>query len=222
MEAEIQKLLQGFRDFQDNYFSGDSELFDELRHGQRPKVLVIACSDSRVDPALLTDSDPGDIFVIRNVANLVPPYEPDGQHHGVSAALEYAVLSLEVEHIIVLGHSDCGGINALMKRNPEKPTGEFLDTWLDLAESAKKAVLTTLTNSPESIQYRACEEASLVLALENLTTFPWVRERIASGKLALHAWYFHIASGKLLGFNRETRHFKAFDLTEILKMPDKN
>ena len=166
MDDAIARLIHGFRSFRNIYFSGDAELFDQLKHGQNPRILVIACSDSRVDPALLTQSAPGDLFVIRNVANLVPPCEPDTRHHGVSAALEYAVTALEVEHIIVLGHSDCGGIHALMKRTPERPAGEFLERWLDLAEPARRAVQEKLPDADEMTRRHACEEASLVLALE--------------------------------------------------------
>mgnify|MGYP002347012188 CR=1 FL=1 len=126
MEECIRKLLHGFQSFQETYFSGNSELFDQLRHGQHPRVLVIACSDSRVDPALLTSCDPGDIFVVRNVANLVPPYEPGvGHHHGVSAALEYAVRVLKVGHIIILGHSDCGGVSTLLANPENTPHGSI-------------------------------------------------------------------------------------------------
>ncbi len=209
MEEAIEKMLHGFRSFRDTYFSGDSELFDQLKHGQHPRSLIIACSDSRVDPALITESDPGDLFVIRNVANLVPPYEPDTRHHGVSAALEYAVNGLQVEHIIIIGHSDCGGIHALMERTPEKPAGEFLDAWLDLAEPAKQAAMV-LSNASPHTRHRACEEASLVLGLENLLTFPWIRERVDAGKLALHAWYFHIAAGRLFGYDRAKGGFTEF------------
>ena len=211
VEDAITKLIHGFRSFRDTYFSGDAELFEQLKHGQNPRILVIACSDSRVDPALLTRSAPGDLFVIRNVANLVPPYEPDTRHHGVSAALEYAVNALEVEHIIVLGHSDCGGIHALLKRTPEKPAGEFLEQWLDLAEPARRAVLERLPDADGATRHRACEEASLVLALENLLTFPWVRQRVEAGTLSLHAWYFVIATGHLFGYDRESCEFRTLD-----------
>ena len=177
MEESIHKLIEGFRSFHNTWFAGDSELFDKLRHGQHPRACVISCSDSRVDPAILLDTDPGDLFVIRNVANLVPPYEPDTRHHGVSAALEYAVTELGIGHLILLGHSDCGGIKALMRRSAEEPAGQFLDPWLDLAEPAKLAVNASMTESPETTRCRACEEASLILGLENLLTFPWVRDR---------------------------------------------
>ncbi len=209
MEEAIQKLLHGFQEFRSTYFSGDRHLFEELRHGQHPKTLVIACSDSRVDPALLTGCDPGDLFVIRNVANLIPPYEPDTRHHGVSAALEYAVRQLQVTHIIILGHSNCGGIRALMARDPEHPAGEFLDAWLDLAEPAKQAVLTRLESSSESTRHRACEETSLIMMMENLLTFPWLKQRVEAGNLELHAWYFHIASGRLFSFDRADCEFHA-------------
>ncbi len=215
MEEAIAKLIRGFRNFRTTYFSGDSELFRQLRHGQHPRACVIACSDSRVDPALITDSDPGDLFVIRNVASLVPPCEPDTRHHGISAALEYAVRVLKVEHLILLGHSDCGGIRALLARTPEQPAGEFLDAWLDLAEPAKQEVERRLPEASETVRRRACEEASLLLGVENLLTFPWLRERVAAGRLALHAWYFHIADGQLFGFDRETGSFVRFDETMI-------
>ncbi len=211
MEEAIAKMLRGFRSFRNSYFKGDNALFEQLKHGQHPKALVIACSDSRVDPALITESDPGDLFVIRNVANLVPPYEPDTRHHGVSAALEYAVRGLEVEHIIVLGHSDCGGIHALLSRTPDRPAGEFLDTWLDLAEPARRVVEERFPEAGKPLRRRACEEASLLLALENLLTFPWIRAAVETNRLALHAWYFHIETGRLFGFDRERDDFVEFE-----------
>ena len=217
MEESIHKLIEGFRSFHNTWFAGDSELFDKLRHGQHPRACVISCSDSRVDPAILLDTDPGDLFVIRNVANLVPPYEPDTRHHGVSAALEYAVTELGIGHLILLGHSDCGGIKALMRRSAEEPAGQFLDPWLDLAEPAKLAVNASMTESPETTRCRACEEASLILGLENLLTFPWVRERTGTGSLTLHAWYFHMPSGQLFRFDRDRNGF--FRLDNNLRHP---
>lgn len=219
LEEAIQKLLHGFRNFRETYFSGGSELFDKLRHGQHPRVLVIACSDSRVDPALLTACDPGDIFVIRNVANLVPPYEPGtGLHHGVSAALEYAVTVLKVEHIIVLGHSNCGGIRALMARSQtcSCDSHEFLDSWLDLAEPARQTVEAALPDATEATRHRACEEMSLVLAMENLMTFPWIAQAVSEHRLSLHAWYFHLGRGRLFGFDQKEHEFKALSPNEEL------
>ena len=192
MEESIHKLIEGFRSFHNTWFAGDSELFDKLRHGQHPRACVISCSDSRVDPAIL-------------------PYEPDTRHHGVSAALEYAVTELGIGHLILLGHSDCGGIKALMRRSAEEPAGQFLDPWLDLAEPAKLAVNASMTESPETTRCRACEEASLILGLENLLTFPWVRERTGTGSLTLHAWYFHMPSGQLFRFDRDRNGFFRLD-----------
>lgn len=211
MEESIKKLLRGFKCFQQNYFSDNSTLFNQLKNGQHPKVLVIACSDSRVDPALLTNSNPGDLFVIRNVANLVPPYEPDENKHGVSAALEYAVKILEVESIVIIGHSDCGGIKALMNRDKSKVSSEFIDSWLDVAESAKQLVNSKLQNAPEKIRHQACEEASLVLGLDNILTFPWVKSRLEEHKLSVHAWYFNIEKGVLYYFDVIDKQFQPFE-----------
>ena len=123
MELAIQKLLQGFEHFKATYFTENNRLFQQLKEHQKPKILLISCSDSRVDPAIITNCAPGDIFVIRNVANLVPQFDPDPHAHGVSSALEYGVNILQVEHIIVLGHSDCGGIKALMERGEQHQLG---------------------------------------------------------------------------------------------------
>lgn len=203
---DIPELIEGFFRFQQNYFSGEAELFKRLKKGQSPKSLVISCCDSRVDPALLMDCEPGDLFVVRNVANLVPPYEPDRHCHGVSAALEYAVCQLGVEHVIVLGHSCCGGIKALMD-GEEKLESEFIGNWVGIAESAKKATLERLGHKSSQVQCRACEQASILVSLENLLSFPFVQNVVDKGKLALHGWYFDIESGKLFSYHPDSKHF---------------
>jgi carbonic anhydrase len=205
---DIKKLIKGFKRFQQNYFKSDDALFDQLRHGQKPKVLLIGCSDSRVDPAILTDCQPGDLFVVRNVANLVPPYEPDGQHHGVSSAIEYAIQFLKVEHVIVMGHSHCGGVDALLHSMPESPVGEFIDRWVDIARPAKEKVLQDLGDKSLDKQARACEQASIMISLENLLTFPWLAERVQAGKLALHGWYFDLESGQMLAYHPASGEFE--------------
>lgn len=139
---DIARFIAGFRRFQEKYFSADRELFEQLRQGQRPKAAIVACADSRVDRALLMDEEPGDVFVVRNVANLVPPYAPGGGFASVPAALEFAVLSLAVEHVIVLGHAQCGGIHALM--NGTGPVGEFIGKWVGIAQRAR----LSCANSP--------------------------------------------------------------------------
>jgi len=205
---DIQKLISGFRRFQRQFFHSDDTLLDQLRRKQTPKVLVIGCSDSRVDPAIITDCRPGDLFVIRNVANLVPPYEPDTHYHGVSSALEYAVRFLEVEHIIILGHSHCGGIDALMRSSEQTPIGEFIDRWVDIARPAKNAVLKDLSKKTSELQCRACEQAAMLISLENLLSFPWITDRVEQGKLAIHGWYFDLEAGEMLSYNPEKGLFE--------------
>ncbi len=147
---DIVRFIQGFRRFQENYFGENRELYEELRRGQWPSVLVIACCDARVDPAILMDCRPGDLFVVRNVANLVPPYELGGGRHGVSAALEFSVCVLGVEHIVVLGHSHCGGVKALLEGGSGCQGGEFISGWMSIADRAKEQVLRELPGkSPE-------------------------------------------------------------------------
>lgn len=206
---DIAKFIAGFERFQEKYFGEDRELFDQLRQGQKPKVLIVACADSRVDPALLMGAEPGDIFVIRNVANLVPPYQPDGSFASVPAALEFAVCSLKVEHIIVLGHSQCGGIQALMRNIGEQT--EFIGKWIGIAQQARSRVQAELPNKPPQLQERACEQASILVSLENLTTYPWISERIEGGALHLHGWYFDITAGELFHYDPTTNAFSTHD-----------
>ena len=204
---DIRRLISGFRRFQQNYFKSDNTLYEQLGRGQSPKVLMIGCSDSRVDPAILTDCRLGDIFVVRNVANLVPPYEPDGRYHGVSSAVEYAVRFLKVEHVIVMGHSHCGGIDALM-HSTTNPVSEFVEQWVAIACSARQAVQRELAHKSDALKCRACEQAAILISLENLLTFPWVADRVKEGSLALHGWYFDIEAGQLLGYRPDTGEFE--------------
>ena len=204
---DIQRMLKGFRKFRNAYFSGMSEFYQKLSQGQQPKTLVIACSDSRVDPALITSSRPGELFVIRNVANLVPPYEADSHFHGVSSALEYAVKILQVEHIVVLGHSNCGGIRVLMEAD-DNVDGEFLGRWMSIAAAAREEVKTKLSHKPMELQLQACEEAALLLSIENLLSFPWIRARTEAGNLFIHGWYFDMNRGELLNYDPESDSFK--------------
>ena len=190
---DIKKFIAGFRRFQEKYFNEDLDLFEKLRHGQNPKALIVACADSRVDPTLLMGTEPGDVFVVRNVANLVPPYEPDGSFASVPAALEFGVLSLAVEHIIVLGHAQCGGIHALMQGT--SPGSEFIGKWVGIAQPARERVLAELPAKPPALQARACEQAAILVSLENLMTYPWIAQRVALGEIHLHGWYFDIAHG---------------------------
>lgn len=206
---EIKKFIDGFKRFQETYFGTNKALFTELKQGQKPSALVIACSDSRVDPAILTNCEPGDLFVVRNVANLVPPYEKGAGLHGVSTALEFGVRSLEVEHIIVLGHRKCGGIHALMQDGTPDSKGEFIGNWVNIARRAKERVLVDLPDASAAERVYACEEQSILVSLENLMTFPWLRERVEQGKLTLHGWLFDLEHGKLVAYNPDSRTFES-------------
>lgn len=196
---DIAAFIAGFKRFQEKYFGEDRDLFDRLARGQHPKAMIVACADSRVDPALLTGATPGDVFVVRNVANLVPPYERGGSFASVPAVLEFAVLSLGVERIIVLGHAQCGGIQALMRS--AGTSGEFIGKCVGIAQRARERVLAELPAKSPALQERACEQASILVSLENLMAYPWIAQRVATGTVHLHGWHFDIAEGELLCFN---------------------
>jgi len=198
--APIAKLIEGYRRFRQRYFHDEPELFASLvAQGQSPAVAVVACCDSRVDPAIIMDCEPGDLFTIRNVANLVPPYEPDGMYHGTSAALEFAVRVLQVGHIIVLGHAQCGGIHALLEgESPGVTQGEFVTSWMRIAAPAREAALNDATLGTADMRRRYCEQAAIQLSMANLMTFPWIKERVDHKQLRLHGWYFDIGSGELI------------------------
>ncbi len=207
--TDIAGLLAGFSRFQERYFGGEGSLFERLRLGQNPRAMVIACCDSRVDPGMLTGADPGDMFVVRNVANLVPPYRNGAEMPGIRADIEFGVKGLNVEHIIVLGHRSCGGIQALL--NGEGITEnnyEFIGAWVTIARQARERVLRELPDAPPAVQAKACEQWAIALSLDNLMSFPWIRERVEKGTLALHGWYFDINTGELLGYRPETASFE--------------
>ena len=202
-DAPLKQLLNGFGDFRSLYLGERRDLFKQLvEQGQAPKVLVIGCSDSRVDPALLTSSQPGDLFVVRNVAAIVPPFETDRSHHGTSSAIEFAVRGLKVEHIVVLGHQMCGGVQAL---GGQAHGFDFLDRWVSIMACVREAVdVHDLT--PEERQ-RALEQGCVLQSLRNLMTFPWIRTKVEEGSLALHGWYFDLKAGDLLSFAPDRGHF---------------
>ncbi len=210
MSSSPQQLVQGFQRFRQRHFDQHDSLYLQLvKQGQTPKILVVACCDSRVDPALVLDCAPGDLFVIRNVGNLVPPVESRAGHHGTSAAIEYALRILGVEHIIVLGHAHCAGIHTLLSEGGLSQADSYLGDWMSLAESARASVIAEMPRAALAEQLQACEQRAILVSLDNLMTFPWVRERVASGKLTLHAWYFDIEHGELLGFDKNMNKFNS-------------
>ncbi|MEJ3958791.1 carbonic anhydrase [Brachymonas sp. G13] len=206
MPQSVDHLVEGFKRFQHNYF-GSSSVFDTLREGQRPSTLIIGCCDSRVHPPMLTDTAPGEVFTVRNVANLVPPCEPDNPHASVAAALEFAVLALEVEHVIVMGHSACGGIRALMNRTAIADSA--LGKWLAVAEPARQHVCLHHADASAQEQQKLAEQAAILVSLNNLLSYPWVADRVAEGSLVLHGWYFDLREGALWGYDAEQHAFTA-------------
>ena len=211
-QSHIEKLVSGYVRFRKNTYEKNQALFERLtKQGQSPKTIVVGCCDSRVDPAIVTDCDPGDLFIIRNVANLVPPFEKSGNFHGTSAALEFGVCHLEVENIIVLGHAQCGGIKALLNQATETTQQDgFISGWMNVASHARNRVLSRMPEKPMEEQARACEHEAILVSLDNLLTFPWILERVASKKLALHGWYFDMDRGELLRYNPASNRFEAF------------
>jgi carbonic anhydrase len=210
MDDAIARLVTGYRRFRAGHFEQSKDLYQRLiREGQSPQVMIVACCDARVDPAVITGSGPGELFITRNVANLVPPCETAGHYHGTSAALEFAVRCLEVRHIIVLGHARCGGIRALLKGFAEgSGAGQFIQPWMTIAGEARREALALAPDPSSEAAWRACEEAAIRISLRNLHTFPWVRERVEQGRLALHGWYFDIASGELLRSSPDDGKFR--------------
>jgi len=186
-------LIDGYRRFHVDTWLQQRERFNKLAESQSPETLVIACSDSRVDPQMVFDAAPGELFVVRNVAALVPPFEPDGGRHGVSAALEFGVRVLKVKRIVVLGHARCGGVQALVEGAP-KLARDFVEPWMSIAEP----VLWRNPPSPESQPKLDGYEMEVVkLSLDNLLTFPWIVEGVREGRLALHGMRFDIRTGVL-------------------------
>lgn len=202
-------LIEGFRRFREQHFTENDALYRQLAtEGQAPKIMVVACCDARVDPAIVLDCAPGDLFVIRNVANLVPPAESrNSGRHGTSAALEFGVRNLGVEHIIVLGHAQCGGIRSLFSGSGE--TGSYINSWMRMAEEVHAGVMRDLPSASSNQQMTACEQRAILVSLDNLMTFPWVREGVENGTLALHGWYFDIEHGQMLQYDPASRTFEA-------------
>ncbi|MGU3536259.1 carbonic anhydrase [Methylobacterium sp. A54F] len=187
-------LTEGYRAFLDDRFPKESKRFKDLAESQAPEVLLIGCCDSRVSPEVIFDVGPGELFVIRNVANIVPPYETGGDYHGTSAAIEFAVQALEVKHIVVMGHATCGGIKAFANKAQPLSPGNFIGKWVSLVKPAEEKAGDS--SAPDYLT--RMEHAMVSQSLENLMTFPFVRERVEAGKVELHGAHFGVANGQLL------------------------
>ncbi|MBY0377510.1 MAG: carbonic anhydrase [Gammaproteobacteria bacterium] len=197
MENSLKNILNGYHSFREKYAKGDLSVMRYLsRYGQNPQIMVVACCDSRVDPALILQCDPGDLFVVRNVANIVPPYERDEAHHGTSAALEFGICFLKVNHLILLGHSQCGGIQALMDSR-SIGQNDFISNWVNLIHS-----------DDESCSADDCAKQALQQSYRNCLTFPWIKDKIEKQQLALHLWFFDIESGQIFMYSQEDKTYK--------------
>jgi carbonic anhydrase len=191
------QLIDGYRAFLISRLRHEQDRYRVLsERGQSPQVMVIGCCDSRVSPEVIFDADPGELFVVRNVANIVPPYAPDGQAHGVSAALEFAVAALKIKHIVVLGHAHCGGVKAFAEDAEPLSPGDFIGKWMALMAPAAEKVGARAAMTPADYLTRL-EQANVVNSLDNLLTFPRLRKLIERGDVALHGAYFGVATGQL-------------------------
>ncbi|KAK0361101.1 hypothetical protein LTR94_024668 [Friedmanniomyces endolithicus] len=193
MTQNDDELTAGYLRFRAETWPDAKSDYELLAKGQKPHTLIVACSDSRADPALIFDAKPGELFVVRNVANLVPPYQPDGRLHGVSAALEFGVKVLGVKRIVVMGHAHCGGVNAMLKGAPET-LSDFVIPWVAQGTPVVQHVAETVAPNERE---RASEEAVVRLSIRNLRSFPWIAEREAKGELTLTGLHFGISDGVL-------------------------
>ena len=217
-----QQLIDGYRAFLIGRLRHEQDRYRDLgESGQSPEVMVIGCCDSRVSPEVIFDARPGELFVVRNVANIVPPYAPDQRAHGVSAALEFGVGALRIKHIVVLGHAQCGGVRAYAEDAEPLSPGDFIGNWMKLMAPAADKVGPRGALSPGEYLMRL-EQANVVNSLENLMTFPRLRKLIERGQVVIHGAYFGVATGQLSVRNHTTGQFAqvaADDYTRLFAQP---
>lgn len=197
MKKSFDKILRGYKQFRERYVHGDQSIMKFLSdYGQQPKIMVVACCDSRVDPALILQCDPGDLFVARNVANIIPRYEKDGAYHGTSAALEFGIRFLKIKHLIILGHSQCGGIKALLS-NTDWNENDFITKWVSLIK----------TDAIHTLDADSYAKLALNQSYENCMTFPWLQEKVGQEKLIVHLWFFDIKSGQIFTYDAQKNSY---------------
>ena len=203
MQQAFKKMLHGYQEFREKYAEGDHSIMKSLSYGQSPNTMVVACCDSRVDPALILQCDPGELFVVRNVANIVPPFLKDDAHHGTSAALEFGICLLKVQHLILLGHSQCGGIEALLQ-DRATPHNDFIHSWV------------SIIRHPNNSRYTPNEYAKIALhqSKQNCLSFPWLKEKVVSGELMLHLWFFDIKEGQVYTYSDTKKIFQPLDTAD--------
>ena len=196
MKHSFDKIVAGYQQFRKKYATGDDHVMQTLAlHGQKPDVMIVACCDSRVDPSLILQCHPGDLFVVRNVANIVPPYECDERHHGTSAAIEFGVCYLQVKHFIILGHSHCGGIEALLNRHTQQKN-DFISNWV-----------SQITLSYNQKDADTVAKNALMQSYQNCFTFPWMQECVSQKLLHIHRWFFDIQRGEISAYDAEKKTF---------------
>ena len=212
----LKNLVEGNEDFKHNKFpSMEKELQDLVKHGQHPEIMFIGCSDSRVTPDLMLNTKPGDMFILRNVGNFVPPFKHDEDFHGSAAAIEFAIAILKVKHIIICGHSHCGACKSLYEEIPDTDSLVHVKTWLNLGMKAKERTLRNKKFSNEEEMYRATERNSIRHQLDNLLTYPDVKKLLEKGELQIHGWYYNIATGEIEYYKEEEDIFRPLSEMKI-------
>jgi carbonic anhydrase len=209
MSSFPENLTDRFRRFKHRHFVPNADHYEELAtYGQNPEVMLISCCDSRVDPETIFSAMPGELFVVRNVANLVPPYETGGKFHGVSSAIEFAVLNLRVKHLVILGHSSCGGVKVALDQSAAIQTeAHFISRWMSMLDDARLRVVAAHQMQPQAVKQAALEKEGIKTSIKNLRTFPFVQQAEDKGRLSLHGAYFDIATGTLSVLNHSRGEF---------------
>lgn len=202
-------LADRYRRFKFRHFAPNQDHYEELAtYGQNPETMIISCCDSRVDPEMIFNAMPGELFVVRNVANLVPPYETGGRYHGVSTAIEFAVMNLRIKHLVIMGHSGCGGIKAALDKSAAIETeAQFISRWMSMLDDARLTVLAAHQMKSYDERVSALEREGIKTSIKNLRTFPFVKDLEDKGRLSLHGAHFEIATGQLSVLNQITQQY---------------
>jgi carbonic anhydrase len=206
----IRRIIEGLNDFHDNYFANHREMFEHLSHGQNPEVLFITCSDSRIDPCLITQSQPGELFVIRNIGNIIPAY--GSSNSGEGAAIEYALQALSIKDIVVCGHSHCGAVKGLLQIGNIAQQMPIVYDWLKQhGEATRRLVLDNYKDCPTEKLLKIAIEQNVLTQMENLETHPIIRSKLHCGQLTLHAWIYEIESGEVFAYDASRGQFKILE-----------
>jgi len=213
----MNRLYKGIHKFQESYFKKEEDFFQRLSQEQKPDVLFITCADSRVDPNLVTQSNPGEIFIVRNMGNIVPPHDAIKDKNSVAAALEFAVLNLKVTDIIICGHSNCGAMKMLYEDEQVLRRMPHVNEWLGLSASVRDIVLKYYSNTTEEIRQRVTEEENILLQLHNIQTYPFVKQALDEKTLYLHGWYYNIGTGSIYSYNTAEDEFGLICETSIME-----